>query len=281
MRKLEFEINGVTATCELFENDVPKTCNAIIDLLPCETELHYAKFAGQEVFGIIPLLMPLEKYSLVSELETGSVAYYPDRQLLCIYYGEVQEEEAGVTVIGHLISDEKFINEMENVRDNQGLKMIIREHGSEKKNINKHKHIIQLDEDIWEKPLEEILDMKKRRGYTQPIGPILYSEGALRDLIGLLWKYRESYIKNNEMNVKDFRDGLSYFCQIIGGWCGLKKTANLIREYYELLAADNAKELEVLDDMILFISRIHMWIDLLIPWEDFNQLYLRKLNSNI
>lgn len=271
MKQIEFEVNGVTAACELYENEVPDTCKAIMDLLPLEIGLHYAKFAGQEVFGIIPLLLPLEKYTLVSSLKTGSVAYYPDRQLFCIYYGQVQEEEAGVTVIGQLIANEEFIKELETVRDNQGTKIIIREPECRKKATITYKHIIRLDEDIWDKPPKEITDLMKRRGYTQPIGPILYGEGGLRDLIGILWRVRELYEKTSKIDMQFFRCVTDYFCQIIGGWCGLKRVAGAIQEYSDLLENSDTGKMEILEDMILFTGRVHMWIDLLIPWEKFNE----------
>jgi hypothetical protein len=80
----------------------PRTWAALKALLPLRADLHYARIAGQEIMFIVPFLLPLEHAADVQSLGPGSVAYWPERQLICLYYGPLQEEAASVTVLGRV-----------------------------------------------------------------------------------------------------------------------------------------------------------------------------------
>lgn len=86
---------------------LPRTSPTFVrlcDICPWQAELHYAKVAGEEVMIPVPFLLPIENPAQVANIEPGSLCYWPDRSLLCCYYGTTSEAET-VTVIGKITGD--------------------------------------------------------------------------------------------------------------------------------------------------------------------------------
>ena len=96
------------------------TLQRLESLLPWESEGHYAKVAGEEIVSLVPFVLPLENVGQVDDLETGSLCYWPDRAVLCLYYGPSAEVET-VTVIGKVIDDKTRLRRAgEAIRSQQG-----------------------------------------------------------------------------------------------------------------------------------------------------------------
>jgi len=277
MDKIILSINNKKALVELFSEDAPNTISEIKSILPQKIDLHYAKFAGEEVFGILPIIIPLENSKNVNNMEKGTVVYYPERQLFCIYYGDLQEEDANVTVIGKLIADEEFINEMEKVRYNQGISMIIKNGDNDLESYEyiSYKHIIDTDSH-WHKLPNDLEAIVKREGVMQPGGPIIYAESETRKLADFLWIFYMFYKKEGYINIDLLQSILTQSKNKVGGWCGLTKNAEAFNQYLYLIQ-NNADKLVVLKDFILYINRLNMWIDLLIPWNEINES-IKKYN---
>ena len=126
MSNLQLKIDGEAITCELLNDRAPNTCRAIEELMPFRGELHYAKIAGEEIYFGIPLLLPLEQSSAVHGLPAGSVAYWPDRQVFCVYYGAPQEEAATVTIFARVTQNLLGLRRLgEEVRLQQGKPVLV------------------------------------------------------------------------------------------------------------------------------------------------------------
>lgn len=273
MDRIYVNINGKKAKIELNSKIAPNTIEKIKSILPQKIFLHYAKFAGEEVFGILPVMIPMENKTNVNNLEKGSVVYYPERQFFCIFYGDIQDEDANVTVIGKLVADKNFINEMEKVRYNQGICMLIRNEDNFENNDNDYKiynHIINVNFD-WHNLPKEFNTLISRKGVMQPGGPIIYAEGETRKLADILWIFYMYYKKENNAPLDLLRDLLVQSINRIGGWCGLKESAEVINQYLFLLMKQDSDKLVILEDMILYVNKLNMGIDLLIPWDKCNE----------
>ena len=107
MKIINLKLNDKTAYFELFEEEAPITSKRLLEILPVKMDIHYAKFAGQEVFGVVPMMAPIEGGKSLKEIDRGCVAFYPDRAFFCIYYGDLQDEEVSITVIGQLYAYNK------------------------------------------------------------------------------------------------------------------------------------------------------------------------------
>lgn len=74
----------------------------LTDLFPYESELHYTKVSGEGLYLFVPFFIPPEDVTHVSALTRGTVAYWPNRQLLIIYYGKFEKEDASVMLLGRI-----------------------------------------------------------------------------------------------------------------------------------------------------------------------------------
>ncbi|MCI0679378.1 MAG: DUF3830 family protein [Actinobacteria bacterium] len=80
MRKLLFELNGATAVAEMHDDIVPKTCNAIWDILPVEGMSIHANWASREIMlhlaGDKVLRLPPEGEPSRGVIAPGDIVYF-------------------------------------------------------------------------------------------------------------------------------------------------------------------------------------------------------------
>ena len=274
MKKIHLKLNGKVAYFELFEKEAPITCQRLLDILPQKIDIHYAKFAGQEIFGVLPMMAPIEGCKSLDEIEQGCVAFYPDRAFFCIYYGELQDEEVSITVIGQLRADQDFIDEMEKCRFRQGDILEIYDPDAAPKECVPHDFMIDTKMS-WDKLPEDIRCVFEKRGIALPGGPIIYSDGESRKLADLVYTMYTSALNGEEFGRDFIARLLDYSAFKIGGWCGMTDCAEDVLRYKELLLDGKHDPKEVLVDFIYWVNRMSMWIDLLIPWEDITELMRR------
>ncbi len=276
MLEIQFIVNGKTAIGELYDDEVPLTCKAVLELLPLKMDLHYAKIAGQEVFSMIPLIMPVEKFSNVTDLKPGSIAYYPGNQMFCVFYGKAQPEECGVTVFSELKASEEFKAELDKVWECQGTQMIILQPGSDKKE-EKYKHLIgEKWKDLWERAPQDLIELLKKRGFSEPVGPVIFAAGDLRKISSVVWTFREHLSETGDFDFQIFNRIISSGSRIIGGWYGLKNIEDAFQEYLRMIDKKPEDIKVIIDDMVLFAGRVALWADSLIPWRYFNDIMIEK-----
>lgn len=274
MKKINLRLNGQEAYFELFEKEAPITCQRLLSILPQKIDIHYAKFAGQEILGVIPMMAPIEGGKSLTEIEQGCVAFFPDRAFFCIYYGELQDEEVSITVIGQLRADEKFIAEMEKCRFRQGDILEIYDPDAAPAEYIPHDFLIDTKMN-WEKLPEDIRRVYEKRGISLPGGPVIYSDGESRKLADMLYILYTCVCDGDPCDKNFVGRLLDYYAFKVGGWCGMTDCARDILQYKDLLLSGTRPAKEVLVDFIYWVNRMSMWIDLLIPWEDVTNLMRR------
>ncbi|UCD82693.1 MAG: DUF3830 family protein [Desulfobacterales bacterium] len=79
------QVGPYQATIELFEDRAPRTVAKIWQLLPLDVPLSHAKFAGDELMFMIPLVLEPEWFK--QTIETADVLYYPIQQTVCLFFG--------------------------------------------------------------------------------------------------------------------------------------------------------------------------------------------------
>ncbi len=274
MKIINLKLNDKTAYFELFEEEAPITSKRLLEILPVKMDIHYAKFAGQEVFGVVPMMAPIEGGKSLKEIDRGCVAFYPDRAFFCIYYGDLQDEEVSITVIGQLYADDDFVAEMEKCRYRQGDVMEIYDPDSDKTEFTDYKFMIDTKLG-WEKLPEDISNVYMKRGIALPGGPVVYSDGESRKLADFIYTLYTSVVNGESYDLGFVGKLLDYYAFKIGGWCGMTDCADDITKYRELLLAPGADLEAILVDFIYYVNKMSMWIDLLIPWEDITDLMRR------
>ena len=230
----KIQVKGHTSSLEVFEERAPKTVAAISNRLPMKIDLHYAKIAGQEVYGMIPLILPLENKGTVGDFETGTVAYYPDMQMFCIFHGKVQPENAPASVIGKIHPDPALFQILESIKDNPGVELLLSD--SDDFGPLKPFRFRLLGEKwgtFWEKPVEEITALTKRTGQTMPSGPILLSWGSVISFRGFLWNIYQLFQEKGYFDEMSFRAVAEHAKAVLQGWYGLTETAAAIDVFAE------------------------------------------------
>ena len=73
---LEFPDEQISATAELLEEEAPKTCQAIWELLPLEGEVVHGWYSGPEIFLNLDPDIQLDVENATGRPLPGDVAYY-------------------------------------------------------------------------------------------------------------------------------------------------------------------------------------------------------------
>jgi hypothetical protein len=269
MIEITLSLNGIKASIELFSDHAPITCDRFLAVLPQKIDMHYAKFAGQEVLGLIPMIAPVESGKSLKEINKGCVAYWPDRAFFCIYYGDIQDEEVSVTVIGQLHAGDDFIQEMEKCRYKQGAIMEI--YRTSMDGYKPHKFMIDTKLG-WDEIPVDLDKVYRKRGIMLPGGPLIYADGETRKLADFVHLLYVSHKANEEIEDKFIALNLDHYAFKIGGWCGLTDCAEDILRYKGLLMTPEIDRENVLVDFKYYINRLNLWVDLLIPWEKLTEL---------
>lgn len=92
VRKMEIKIGKTVVVATLLEKEAPKTCDAIWNVLPFESEAHHAKIAGTELyFMAVPRIVieEMENPVKVHDVSPGTVSYYPARPYIQVFLGEL------------------------------------------------------------------------------------------------------------------------------------------------------------------------------------------------
>ncbi len=111
MKKINISINNLKFDGEL--NDT-KTAERIYEALPIKAK---GNFWGNEIYFDIPLKMENEKPT--EELEVGELAYWPEGNAFCIFFGRTPASSNGepkpigpVTVIGKIKEDTEELKKL-------------------------------------------------------------------------------------------------------------------------------------------------------------------------
>jgi hypothetical protein len=130
---------------------------------------------------------------------------------------------------------------------------------------------------IWETMPRDVARIVDRRDILQPAGHILYSEGMTREAAELLFTITSAW-KQKRVDDTAARAVLAviveHYAVGLGGFYALPEGAALLR-----LAAGELRDnpstpdvQEMLDELRLYLTRLNLWIDLLVPWHEINEL---------
>ncbi|CAN7173803.1 DUF3830 family protein [Microbacterium sp. LjRoot45] len=98
----------------IFEDLVPETAAEFRRQLPLRTKLQHATLVGDQLFAVLPLVIPMENYILTQDLGdmrrkekgtvAGTVVFYSPRQVFGVTYSDdLAIEPLGNSFIGEVI----------------------------------------------------------------------------------------------------------------------------------------------------------------------------------
>lgn len=112
---IDFIVDGkYICGIRIFEDLVPHTAAELREKLPLRTKLQHATLVGDQLFALLPLVIPMENYILTQDLGdlrrkekgtvAGTVVFYSPRQVFGVTYGDdLAVEPLGNSYIGEVI----------------------------------------------------------------------------------------------------------------------------------------------------------------------------------
>ena len=88
MAAIRFICEDEVIEAELLEDDAPRICGYIRSVLPLDSTMVHAKFAGEETIVMVPFFAEQENPKL--NVAAGDIGYYPGRQTICLFYGRTK-----------------------------------------------------------------------------------------------------------------------------------------------------------------------------------------------
>lgn len=286
---ISLSLGPATATVALEPRSAPRTCEALGRLLPVTTTAHHAKIAGQEFYFHLPLFLEPEHNRRVVELAEGAVAFWPERQLLCVYYGRIQDEDATVTGIGRVVENLSGLAEAAEAMRLKPGETIPRVRlsaaggdGAEPPHplpVAAHsdlaRRLFAAYAAIQDAPPPEVSAIAGSRGVMRPAGRLFAGEAEARKLHEIAWLIRREVLDGGR-TPELAAPLLRHFAHRLGGWYGLPEAGALVADAAAHLPALSGRDAtEVLEGLILYVGRLSLWLDAYIPWEKVNTVVQR------
>lgn len=291
MATIYFKLDGTKHEIELFPDSAPQTIGKLLATLPAKLDIHCAKIAGQHIFWHAPIVIDIERAQDILTLPAGTFLYWPERQFLELIYGELQAEEAQVSVLGRLTGDIQWLKDYgRKVVKQHGHGLLTAEllEGEGCKNLVIEERQVSSPglsalrssrKEIWAAPPEEMFTLMNRTGMMLPYGPLAMAEGEFRKLHELLWRLRnEKYgVGSTDLaTVVPFL--IDSFNARIDGFCALHQCGDVL-DRSKTLFADPETASGALEEIVMFTGRAAAWLDAFIPWSDLNDATLRSLGE--
>lgn len=282
---VDFECEGAPHLLEVDDSLAPQTAGMFLSTLPQSVDLHCAKVAGNQFYWHAPFLAPYEATSDIMAMRAGSVLYWPDRQYIEVIFGDLNPEVGEINVIGRFLGDCAWLEELgRKNRDAHGSAPIfatLRLHG-EKADIAPRpalpldglpglQKLRSLRLDAWERQPKEIGELMQRKGEMLPFGALAFAEGEMRKLHEILWSIW--YHKKNAPLAERFATAelvTLLAADRLEGLCNLHRFADELRECVHMLEKWDETFDEILKELVLYVGRLHGWLDLNVKWNALN-----------
>jgi hypothetical protein len=290
---IALSLGSATATVALEYDAAPQSCRALGRLLPVTTTAHYAKIAGHEFYVHLPLFLEPEQRRHVGELAEGAVAFWPERQLLCVYYGRIQDEDATVTRLGRVVGNlsglaaaAEVMRAALGVTITQARLSVPGGDGtdpvrpiSQPAESDLARELFAAYTAIRDAPPPEVQALLARRGVMRPAGQLLAGEAEARKLHEVAWLIRGELLERG--TVPDLAAPLlRHFAHRLSGWYGLPDAGRLVAATASHLPSMAGRAaVEAVEGLILFVGRLSLWLDAFIPWDAINGLLHRMASA--
>lgn len=129
--------------------------------------------------------------------------------------------------------------------------------------------------EIWDQIPPEVEDLTHHHGILQPAGIILYAEAMTREFAELLWTFMDG-LKQGELQEADVRQALDvtlgHFALRLEGFYALPAAASIVLAAKSAVTSSTTDEfVEMMTELRLYLTRLNLWIDLLMPWNEINE----------
>lgn len=136
-------------------------------------------------------------------------------------------------------------------------------------------------ESIWESPPAGLSGLRElHRPPSGPVTKMVYANFDAYGLAGVLYLLREMSV-TDDIDIATMARVSGAVAERAGGrletWGFAAEAATVASVLPALTGARDAQSLQaVLDELIVFLDRIHAWVDASIPWADLDTLKARR-----
>lgn len=138
---------------------------------------------------------------------------------------------------------------------------------------------------IWQEMPDEVRRLSEKRGMLRPLGPISYAEADARiysEIVSnLVLGERALSLPSGTAKSPVVRYLLRRLETRFHGWYELPEAAVFVRNALAAVEqATDEESLAVLEEITLYLTRLDLWLDLIIPWNELNTEMIRKLEAS-
>lgn len=283
--EVNLSIGGYAVRATLLDVDAPRICSAFIDKLPLDSFAVHAKFAGEELIAMVPFYE--EPENEVPSVSPGDIGYYPTRQTLCLFYGEIIPF-AKVSLFGRVHPDDLDLAQAAGraVLSNGPAPVRVISEGSCLRPLGHHRPerglgsvVQQALADVWS---SEPRDVTRLRDFKRP--PMGNMPGVLYANFDLFW------IVENLLVFRDLAgdQSLSPRQTAVTMAAMLRRTESRLAHWgfsdacaLLLSVSDELDEsprptrrrlTALIDGLVLYTDRLQAWVDGMLPWGDMDDL---------
>jgi len=127
---------------------------------------------------------------------------------------------------------------------------------------------------IWEKEPDEVRKLLKTMGsYDENCMVMLYTESETRQLVDFLYCLRGA-AKKEEVTLESVKAitklVLEFYAEKFAGWYRMTDTVRLFKDAVSALGqmVDKTEYNALLEELLLYIGRLNLWIEVKIPWHE-------------
>ena len=281
-------IGGRPVRIVLLEGDAPKICSAFRACLPLDSFAVHAKFAGEELIAMLPFYEGPENE--VPSVEPGDIGYYPARQTLCLFYGEIMPF-ASVSLFARVHADDLGAAQEAGRAILSGGPAPVRIEGGEGQGARLRRgagggiesEVLQALDDIWSL---EPADVSALRSFERPpmgnMPCVLYANFDLFWIVENLLVLRGLAMEET-LSPRQLARTMAAMTRKtksrLAHWDFPEACALLERVSDSLDRSPRPTRkglVALIDGLVLYTNRLNAWVDAMAPWGDMDSLELAR-----
>ena len=286
--EVNLTIGGRPVRLMLLDDAAPTICSAFRACLPLDSFAVHAKFAGEELIAMLPFYEGPENE--VPSVAPGDIGYYPARQTLCLFYGEIVPF-ASVSLFARVHPDDLGAAQEAGRAVLSGGPAPVWIEGGKDMDASPRRsggsglesQVLQALDDIWSM---EPADVSALRSFDRPpmgnMPCVLYANFDLFWIVENLLVFR-GLASDETLSPKQLARTMAAMTRKtqsrLAHW-GFPEACALLERVSDHLDRSprptRRSLIALIDSLVLYTDRLQAWVDAMAPWGDMDSLELAR-----
>lgn len=280
--RFRVRIGSEECVCEL-EDAAPNVSAILRRALPIRTFATHAKFAGHELVVMLPFWTEAENFIRPEGNVEGDVCFYPGRQTLCVFYGDVTPFGKPGNVLARLVEGKDAMRRAARAVLEQGsLPVSVYLEGDDEgqaalpssgPETALSRRVRAFLDPVWG---QEPDDVRALRTFTRPL--MGNTPCVLYACFDLFWAGENlqtcrELARQGRLSVPDLNDMTAALLERtrrrLAHWempATVSLLADCVNYFGRTGPATTDEYLSITRDLLVALGRVQSWIDALIPW---------------